>query len=524
MKKLLLPFVFVLGTFGITDSIYAQRFVNEIFSSVTVTSNITYGQNISFLTGVPDTIDLKADVYMPVGDSMTARPTVFMIHTGSFLPIFYNGQATGVKSDSTIAEMCRQFARRGYTAIALDYRLGWNPQALGAAGQDIRTGTLLQAVFRALQDVKACVRYFRNDANGLNTYGIDESQFILGGAGSGGYVAMAYATLNNTAQISLPKFLAATTNASYGFTAGQSYINQAIWGDFDGYGGMAGFNLPNNTPGVANDIHFVFNMGGALGDSSWLQAGPNVPFVAFHPVNDPFAPYKDGSVIVPTTGDFVVDVSGSWRVIRIADSLGNNSAFSNNTWTDPYTLRANQINDGYEGLFPFELSDPPGPSPGQAGPWEWIDSTTVYNTAMFGLGFTQGKCDTILMQSLATNPNILNPANGKAYIDTIMNYVNPRIAVSLNLVTGVPTLAQIRNDIKVYPNPTSDFVHLDASASNAAVRSLHIYDISGRLVLSMEGIKDQKLMLDVQSLESGSYLIKIGFDAGELVEKISIRH
>ena len=89
-----------------------------------MTNNITYGQNISFLTGTADTIDLKADVYEPVGDTMGARPTVIMIHTGSFLPIFTMDRATGIKTDSTITEMCRQFARRGYTAIAMDYRLG----------------------------------------------------------------------------------------------------------------------------------------------------------------------------------------------------------------------------------------------------------------------------------------------------------------------------------------------------------------------------------------------------------------
>ncbi|HNP97991.1 MAG TPA: T9SS type A sorting domain-containing protein [Bacteroidia bacterium] len=516
MRKLLLALLFIVGFTGFTGNVFAQRFVSEIFSSVNVTNNITYGQNISFLTGTADTIDLKADVYEPVGDTMGARPTVIMIHTGSFLPIFYNGQATGIKTDSTITEMCRQFARRGYTAIAMDYRLGWNPAALGSAGQDIRTGTLLQAVYRALQDVKACVRYFRNDANNANTYHIDQSQFILGGAGSGGYVAMAYVTLNNVGQISLPKFLAATTNASYGFTAGQSYINQAIWGDFDGYGGAPGYNLATNTPGVDNSVAFVINMGGALGDSSWLQAAPTVPMCAFHVVSDPFAPYKDGPVIVPTTGDFVVDVSGSWRVIRIADSLGNNSAFQNNTWTDPYTTRANQVNDGYDGLFPFEM-------PGyQAGPWEWYDSTTVYMTAMFGLGFTQGHCDTIWANSLATNPD-MSRNKALAYIDTIMGYVNHRIALSLNLTTGIDNSSLLRSTLKVFPNPASEYITVDASAAASPVRSLSLYDVSGRLVRSLERLDDTKLMIDVRSLDAGSYFMKIKFDSGEVIEKISVQ-
>jgi len=523
MKKLLLPLLFILGLLSYTTNVSAQRFVSEIFTSVTVTPNIIYGENIQFLTGVADTVDLKADVYQPVGDTMTSRPTVILIHTGSFLPIFYNGQATGIKTDSVIAELCRQYARRGYTAIAMDYRLGWNPQAIGPTGQDIRTGSLLQAVYRALQDAKACVRYFRNDALNANNYGIDESKIILHGMGSGGYVAMAYACLNNPSQISLPKFLAATTNASYGFTAGLSYINQGIWGDFDGYGGMAGFNLATNTPGVPNDIAFVINCGGALGDSSWLQAGPNVPFVAFHSINDPFAPYKDGSVIVPTTGDFVVDVSGSWRVIRIADSLMNNAAFQFNSWSDPYTMRANQINDGYDGLFPLELSDPPGPATGQAGPWEWYDSTTVYQTCMLGLGFTQGKTDTIWASSLATNPD-MSKAKAIAYVDTIMGYSSPRIAAALNLVTGINTIGSLKEAISIYPNPATGAINLDASAAKAPVRYIKLYDISGRLVTTVNSLDDQKIRLDVSALQSGSYLLKIGFDAGEVTEKVNIRN
>lgn len=522
MKKILLSLLFVAG---VGSAFAQQRYLNEVFTDVSVTSNVTYGQNISVLLapqGIIDTIDLKADVYEPVGDTLLNRPTVIMLHTGSFLPIFYNGQATGIKTDSTNVEMCRQFARRGYTAISMDYRLGWNPQALGSAGQDIRTGTLLQAVYRALQDAKYCVRFFRNDALTTNTYHVDESNIILGGVGSGGYVALAYICLNNTAQISLPKFLAATSNASYAFTAGQSYINQGVWGDFEGNGGTPGLNLPDPlAASVSSNVSMIFNMGGALGDSSWLQAGPNVPVLAFHVINDPFAPYKDGPVIVPTTGDFVVDVSGSWRAVRIADSLGNNACFSGHAFTDPYTLRANQVNDGYQGLFPFEMSDPPGPATGQAGPWDYFDSTTVYMTCMFGLGFTQGHCDTIWGNSLATNPD-MSHAKSLAYIDTIMNYLNPRVFYCMHTV-GIDEHAALQKNLSVFPNPASGSLNLKMDDAATPIRYVHMYDLTGRLVRSVENLQMQNLTLDLHSISAGSYTLKVGFDSGEVVEKISIQ-
>jgi acetyl esterase/lipase len=142
MKKnlLLLSCVFLFAT---NQIVAQQRYLDEVFTNVTMTSGITYGQNYSILTGTPTLIDLKLDVYEPTGDTVSMRPLIIYLHTGSFLPILFNKTPTGSRQDSATMEMCKQFARRGYVAVSIDYRLGWNPQALGMAGQDIRTGTLL---------------------------------------------------------------------------------------------------------------------------------------------------------------------------------------------------------------------------------------------------------------------------------------------------------------------------------------------------------------------------------------------
>ena len=96
----------------------------------------------------------------------------------------------------------------------------------------------------------------------------------------------------------------------------------------------------------------ILILDGAMGDISWLAAG-DAPMVAFHVVGDPFAPYGNGPVIVPTTGDFVVNVSGSSVVIAKADSLGNNNCFIPNNFNDVYTQHANAVNGGKEGLYPL---------------------------------------------------------------------------------------------------------------------------------------------------------------------------
>ena len=282
-----LPVLFViLAMMTAVQTVFAQRYTNEIFTSVQVTPSVVYGMNKEVLTGAPVMKNLTMDVYEPAGDVQTTRPLIIYMHTGSFLPPVINGNPTGSRYDSTVVEMCKQFARRGYVVAAMSYRLGWNPVS---SDQDVRTGSLLQAVYRAMQDAKACVRYFREEATvNANPFRVDTSKIILGGQGTGGYIAMAYASVDKLSEINLSKFISNTTNMSYGFIAGQSYVLQPIWGDFDGYGGDTTYNYPNNHVGYNNRVQFVFNMGGALGDSSWLEAG-DAPMVAFHVAGDPFA-------------------------------------------------------------------------------------------------------------------------------------------------------------------------------------------------------------------------------------------
>src|SRR5690625_7520574 len=63
-----------------------------------------------------------------------------------------------------------------------------------------------------------------------------------------------------------------------------------------------------------------------MGDTSWMddQSGP---FISFHVETDPNAPYKEGVFIVPTTGDLVVEVQGSYLVDSLATAYGNNQIF-----------------------------------------------------------------------------------------------------------------------------------------------------------------------------------------------------
>lgn len=522
MKKTLHIAMLSLFCVGASMQSQAQRYLTQIFPSATRTNSVVYGQNITVIGalsgGGPAMDTLKMDVYTPAGapDPVTERPLVIIMHTGSFLPPVINGQPTGSRRDSNIVETCTQFAKRGYVAAAMSYRLGWNPQASGAAGQDIRTGTLLQAVYRALLDAKACVRYFRANADtGGNDFGIDTSKIILAGYGTGGYIALAYASLDDTLEIQLPKFLANTTIPAYGFAAGSSYVNQALLGDFEGGGGIPQLNYPNNAPGYNSKIQFAVNMGGALGDTSWIEAG-DAPMVAFHPYGDPFAPYSIGDVIVPTTGDFVVEVGGSREAVRLAVEKGNNACFANAGFTDPYTLRANAVNEGYEGLFPFFTTPLQ-----QAGPWEWFDSLATVAYASFLPPPYNTKGDSAYSNSLLTNPD-MSKAKALAYIDTIMGYLNPRIVYCLNLTTGLNTPESVNAGISFSPNPAEDQT-LISTKNNELIRQVDVFDITGKMVQSLQAIDEKTYTLERKDLESGVYIVNVRLDKGTTTSRVIFR-
>ena len=70
------------------------RYLDDVFSSVTVTPNVIYATNISVLPMLqslpPAPTTLTCDIYEPTGDIYTERPVIILAHTGSFLPPVIN--------------------------------------------------------------------------------------------------------------------------------------------------------------------------------------------------------------------------------------------------------------------------------------------------------------------------------------------------------------------------------------------------------------------------------------------------
>lgn len=495
MKKLLLTLTLLAGL-GVCYSDAQNRYLSEVFTSYTVTP-VIYDTNI-WVPPFSGTANLGprsqvGAVYAPAGDTITARPVIIYLHTGSFLPAITNGQTTGNTNDSAVVEMCRRFAKRGFVVLAINYRIGWNPTS---TDENILTGQLLNATYRSLQDAKNAIRFVRQNAM---AFGADTSRIILGGQGTGGYSVLAAATVNKYSDITLNKFINSTTL--------QPHVDTSMSGDWHGLGGSI-MNIPGDA-NISDKFHFAFNLGGAMGDSIWLEPG-DVPMVGFHCLNDPFAPYMRGNVIVPTTGKVVIqNASGSKVVIDKANRIGNNDVINAKIYNDVWTNQALISSNGSANLYTFRFSQ----YPAQSAPWEWWDSVTIK-------GMGQAGADAHAA-SMLTNPD-MSEAKAKAYIDTIQGFLVPRIVVALDLPgkelfanTGMKELSDLTSQLSVYPNPAKEELNIQLTVQ---MKSVSVVDVMGREVLAAAA-KSMNVKLDISSLKQGLYFVTVRTEDGRSAVK-----
>ena len=515
--------LFLLLFFNLSLVTAQDRYLDDVFTGVEVTSDITYGQNISILTGAPELIELKMNVYAPAGDDNTERPVMLVAHTGNFLPAYFNGGITGGLQDSVVVETCRRLVKKGYVAAAFTYRQGWLPLA---PDQDTRTGTLLQAAYRGIQDARTAVRYLRKSvAEDENPYGIDPDKIGMWGIGTGGYVSLGAATLDDYEEVLLDKFLNSQTL--------EPLADTLLLGNF--YGTTDAPLCVANYPGYSSDFSICINVGGALGDISWLDGKDSEPaFVGYHSTGDVFAPFGDGPVIVPTTGQFVVNVSGTNTVITNANALGNNDVLS--TILPEYDIYADYINAlkaveltfqggfttniGEDHMYTFVQPPPIG------SPWNWWDKNTLdviipFVNMQFGTTFSS---DTLHLSGLITNPN-MSPENAKPFLDTMMNHFAPRGCLALGLGCLVSDVDEIKAEeigFKVYPNPISDQTTIELNPAET-IEKLYLYSLDGKLVQARTHLNTNKYILKRNQLTSGVYYLRIHTDKGIMSTELMFR-
>jgi alpha/beta superfamily hydrolase len=284
MKKI---YLIALTTFSALNSIKAQspcatgRYAADTFTNVTTTSNVVYGANIK-ANGANQSLTM--DIYQPTGDVETARPLIVWAHGGSFIG--------GTSADADVATLSQAFAKKGYVCASINYRLGLTPfDSTGA----------IKAVLRAVQDMKASIRFFYKDKLTTNTYKIDTNNIFIGGTSAGAITALHTAYLDKSCEINY--YVTPTLLTSLG--------------GMDGYSGNQCYS---------SKIKGVINLCGALGRYGWLEPG-DVPFCSMHGTVDGTVKYNRGVV---NPGIPLIILDGSRMLKEQANAIGLNNPFY--TW------------------------------------------------------------------------------------------------------------------------------------------------------------------------------------------------
>jgi hypothetical protein len=148
----------------------------------------------------------------------------------------------------------------------------------------------------------------------------------------------------------------------------------------------------------------------------------------------------------------------------------------------------------------------------ESSPWEWWDSTTVVNTVaainaatgsnLNGLG--------IHLNNLGLNPT-MTAEKGRTYIDTIMGFSVPRMIRVLEL-PGFEALSindsnnPFSNLVRLFPNPASELFSI--AASKGTISSYQVIDITGKIVRTENGIKENTVQVTTEGLAAGMYLVR----------------
>ena len=139
------------------------RYLDPVFSDVDIERDVVFRDTVD-AAGNP--VQLQMDIYQPAGDTAGRRPAVMWMHGGFFV--------FGDKSD--MAEEATEYARRGYVAVSINYRLRSVGDYHG----------MFLASLDAYDDAVAAVDWLRAHAS---DYRLDPDTIVAGGFSAGAVTA-----------------------------------------------------------------------------------------------------------------------------------------------------------------------------------------------------------------------------------------------------------------------------------------------------------------------------------------------
>jgi len=239
------------------------RYVDRVFDETQKISNITYSNADSWdalLNGVNFPQDIKLDVYMPVEGGDNLRPTVICLFGGAFL-----AGSKDMRPD--ILAWCDSLSHYGYVAIAIDYRIGFNPASDGG-GLGPAHG-MKRAAWRAIQDCNSAIDFIKEN---FETYRIDTTQIFLLGNSAGAITVINTVFLDDS----------------------ERYVETYDVGTGANNDDLGSLNAESFFPEHTNEIAGVVGLWGATMDFAWFDEEEQVPMLFIHGDEDEIVPHDEG--------------------------------------------------------------------------------------------------------------------------------------------------------------------------------------------------------------------------------------
>jgi len=437
---------------------FAQTVYTENTFSYDSLMRVNYGNAINF-NGELDSLFLN--IYKPTGDDNCKRPLVVLVHGGAWL--------AGSNDDQNIRYMSREFAKKGYVAASITYRLGSHKTSnytmyAGCAALNVSepcayqadTAEIIRANYRGMQDAKGAVRFMKN-RNLLDSTDVNNTYIV--GESAGGFIALSVAFTQNEAQ-KHPSCgaIADAPNPSSNLNPFGCIPNPLNRSRPD-LGSVHGdLNLGEHDASVKG----VGNFYGGVFDLEIFNQEMEKPVVYM---------FHQGS-------DVVVDWKRNRLLGRINWECYAQTNICQQYYHTPYAYGSESIREYFETLENAPTSQ-----------FEIIENRNYMNDC-----FANGH--SILNRSLR--------------VQNMTNLFAEKIAESSNNPLSNCETVHILNyhnkaELKLFPNPAKDFIMLDNKDFSQSFPFL-LTDFSGR-VLKSGTITNKQIQLDINDLAKGIYFL-----------------
>jgi hypothetical protein len=144
-----------------------------------------------------------------------------------------------------------------------------------------------------------------------------------------------------------------------------------------------------------------------------------------------------------------------------------------------------------------------------------VSDTTDENQGYSGYGFYLSPAETMLMQNTLTTERSVTIM----LFDTLTTEFGCDSIIALSLtIKGNEVIAEVTpvSSVKVYPNPTTSYVTVEATA----LKHVELYDNEGRRLADYIDAAGDKLTIDLDRLSTGVYFLRIHTDEKVTIQKL----